>query len=52
MCARVCAGTKITTTLLNEMERRGERYGIVSICEGGGTANAMIIELIQPQSKL
>lgn len=44
-------GTKIMTTLLNEMERRKVRYGLQAICEGGGTANATIIERI-PQSKM
>jgi acetyl-CoA C-acetyltransferase len=44
-------GTKIMTTLLNELERRNLRYGLQAICEGGGTANATIIERI-PQSKL
>jgi acetyl-CoA acetyltransferase len=32
------------TTLVHELERRKVRYGLVAICEGGGTANAMIIE--------
>ena len=32
------------TTLVHELERRQARYGLVAICEGGGTANAMIIE--------
>jgi acetyl-CoA acetyltransferase family protein len=45
-------GVKITTTLINEMERRGERYGIVAICEGGGTSNATIFELCKDLSKL
>lgn len=44
-------GTKIMTTMLNELERRNARYGLQAICEGGGTANATIIERI-PQSKL
>lgn len=38
-------GAKLMTTLLHEMERRGARYGLQAICEGGGTANATIIEL-------
>ncbi len=37
-------GAKLMTTLLHELERREGRYGLISICEGGGTANAMIIE--------
>ncbi|MEC9086638.1 MAG: acetyl-CoA C-acyltransferase, partial [Pseudomonadota bacterium] len=37
-------GAKLMTTLVHELERRQARYGLVAICEGGGTANAMIIE--------
>lgn len=37
-------GAKLMTTLVHELERRQKRYGLVAICEGGGTANAMIIE--------
>ena len=44
-------GTKLIGTLLNELERRGGRYGVQSICEGGGTANTTIIEVL-PQAKL
>jgi acetyl-CoA C-acetyltransferase/acetyl-CoA acyltransferase len=39
-----CTGAKLMTTLLNELERRKGRYGLLTICEGGGTANATIIE--------
>jgi len=39
-------GAKLMTTLVHELERRQARYGLVAICEGGGTANAMIIERI------
>jgi len=47
-------GTKIMTTMINELERRNLRYGLQAICEGGGTANATIIERIpsSPASKL
>ena len=45
-------GAKIMTTLLHEMERRGSKYGIQAICEGGGTANATIIERIPTGSKM
>ncbi len=38
------SGARLTTFLLNELERRGARYGLQTICEGGGMANAMIIE--------
>jgi acetyl-CoA acyltransferase len=40
------SGARITTMLLNELERSGARYGLQTICEGGGLANAMIIERI------
>lgn len=39
-----CTGAKLMTTLLHELERRKGRYGLLAICEGGGTANATIIE--------
>jgi acetyl-CoA C-acetyltransferase len=37
-------GAKLTTTLLHELERRGGRFGLQTMCEGGGQANATIIE--------
>jgi len=39
-------GAKLTTTLVHEMERRSARYGLQTMCEGGGMANAMIIERV------
>jgi acetyl-CoA acyltransferase len=39
-----CSGTKLLATLLNELERTGGRYGLQTMCEGGGLANATIIE--------
>ena len=38
------SGARLTTFLLNELERTGGRYGLQTICEGGGMANGMIIE--------
>ena len=38
------SGTKLMATLLNELERSGGRYGLQTMCEGGGLANATIIE--------
>ena len=38
------SGTKLMSTLLNELERTGGRYGMQVMCEGGGMANATIIE--------
>ncbi len=39
-----CSGAKLLTTLLNELEASGGRYGLQAMCEGGGMANALIIE--------
>ena len=39
-------GTKLMTTMLHELERRQGKYALQAICEGGGTANATIIERI------
>ena len=39
-----CSGARLMTTLLNELERTGGRYGLQTLCEGGGMANATIIE--------
>ncbi|MHB2027866.1 MAG: thiolase family protein [Acidimicrobiales bacterium] len=40
------SGTKLMATLLNGLERTGGRYGLQVMCEGGGMANATIIERI------
>jgi acetyl-CoA acyltransferase len=39
-----CTGAKLTATILHEMERRGIRYGIVSMCVGGGMGAAGVLE--------
>ncbi len=39
-----CSGARLLGTLLNELERTGGRYGLQTMCEGGGMANATIIE--------
>jgi acetyl-CoA acyltransferase len=39
-------GAKLMTTMLHELERRGGRYGLQTMCEGGGMANGTIIELL------
>jgi len=39
-----CSGARLMATLLNEMERTGARYGLQTMCEGGGQANAPILE--------
>jgi acetyl-CoA acyltransferase len=42
-----CTGAKLTVTLLSEMRRRSERYGMVTMCVGGGMGAAGIFELLQ-----
>ncbi len=37
-------GTRLMTTMLHEMERRQARYGLQTMCEGGGQANVTILE--------
>jgi acetyl-CoA C-acetyltransferase len=37
-------GTRLMTTLLHELERTGGRYGLQTMCEGGGQANVTILE--------
>ncbi|HEY3237772.1 MAG TPA: thiolase family protein, partial [Polyangiaceae bacterium] len=40
-----CTGAKLTATLLHELRRRGKRYGIVSMCIGGGMGAAGLFEV-------
>ena len=40
-----CTGAKLTATLLHEMKRRGDRYGVVSMCIGGGMGAAAVFEM-------
>jgi acetyl-CoA acyltransferase len=39
-----CTGAKLATTILHEMRRRNARYGLVSMCVGGGMGAAGILE--------
>ena len=41
------SGTRLFTVLLNELERSAGRYGLQTMCEGGGMANALIIERLE-----
>ena len=40
-----CTGAKLTATLLHELKRRNGRYGIVTMCIGGGQGAAGLFEL-------
>ena len=42
-----CTGAKLTATLLYELRRRGGRYGLCTMCVGGGMGAAGIIENLQ-----
>jgi acetyl-CoA C-acetyltransferase len=41
------SGTRIVVSLLHELERRGGRYGVASLCVGGGQGIAAVIELVR-----
>jgi acetyl-CoA C-acetyltransferase/acetyl-CoA acyltransferase len=43
-------GAKLMTTLIHELHRTGKRYGLLAICEGGGTANGTIVERVDSVS--
>ncbi len=42
-----CSGAKLMTTLVNELERTGGKFGYQAMCEGGGLANGTIIERVE-----
>jgi acetyl-CoA acyltransferase len=44
-----CTGAKLTATLLAEMKRRNVRYGLVTMCVGGGMGAAGVFENLQRQ---
>lgn len=41
-----CTGARLMTSMLHELERTGGRFGLQTMCEGGGQANVTIIELL------
>jgi acetyl-CoA acyltransferase len=41
-----CSGARLMTTLVHEMGRRGARFGLQTMCEGGGMANATVLERV------
>jgi acetyl-CoA acyltransferase len=40
------SGARIATTLVNAMAQNGARYGLQTMCEAGGLANAMVLEAV------
>jgi acetyl-CoA C-acetyltransferase len=40
------SGTKLMATLVHALKARGERYGLQTMCEGGGIANVTIVEVV------
>jgi acetyl-CoA C-acetyltransferase len=42
------SGARLATTLIYEMQRRGERYGLATLCIGGGEAVAVVFERVEP----
>jgi acetyl-CoA acyltransferase len=47
-----CTGAKLTATILRELERRNARYGLVTMCVGGGMGAAGIFERLAPSPSL
>lgn len=45
------SGARIMTTLVNALQQHGKRYGLQTMCEGGGMANATIIERLEGRSQ-
>jgi acetyl-CoA C-acetyltransferase len=41
-----CSGARILVTLIHALQDRGLKRGMVAICNGGGEATAMIVELV------
>jgi len=41
-----CTGTKLTIQTINELEQRGQKYGMITACVGGGQGVAGIIEVL------
>ena len=41
-----CSGTRLMTTLVHEMQRRGVRYGLQTMCIGYGMATATVVEAV------
>ena len=39
-----CTGARMTVTAMYEMKRRNQRYGLITMCIGGGQGMAMVVE--------
>jgi acetyl-CoA acyltransferase len=46
-----CTGAKLTATLIGELKRRGAKYGMVTMCVGGGMGAAGIFENLKAESR-
>jgi len=46
-----CTGAKLTATLIGELKRRGAKYGMVTMCVGGGMGAAGIFENLKSESR-
>jgi acetyl-CoA acetyltransferase len=44
--AGIATGARLLTTLVHALERTGGRYGLLTMCEGGGQANVTIVERV------
>ncbi|HEV8023475.1 MAG TPA: hypothetical protein VGP37_01155 [Candidatus Nanopelagicales bacterium] len=40
------SGARLMTTMVHRMRREGTRYGLQTMCEGGGMSNATVVELL------
>ncbi len=45
------SGTKLMATLVHALRKRGGRYGLQTMCEGGGIANVTIVERLWPPNR-
>src|SRR5262249_20495328 len=41
-----CTGSRMIVTLVHELRRRGQRYGVASMCAGGGMGSATVVEVL------
>jgi acetyl-CoA C-acetyltransferase len=41
-----CTGSRMVVTMINELGRRGQKYGVVSMCAGGGMGSALVLEML------